>query len=88
MKKISLSGIWSFSPKKNFDDASECFEVQVPGSWKSVPELADCDVGAYHYTFALQSEDIKKYAVLNFRGVFRCATVRLNGVVVGKHNGF
>ena len=56
MEKISLSGVWSFSPTKNFDDASECFEVQVPGSWKSVPEFADCDVGVYHHKVRISRE--------------------------------
>ena len=56
MEKISLSGVCSFSPTKNFDDASECFEVQVPGSWKSVPEFADCDVGVYHHKVRISRE--------------------------------
>ncbi len=87
MKKTSLSGVWSFSPSESFDGSADRFDVRVPGSWRSVPGLQDCEVGVYSRRFSLRCGEIKEYTVLRFGGVFRKAEVRLNGVDVGKHNG-
>ena len=87
MKKTSLSGVWSFSPSESFDGSADRFDVRVPGSWRSIPGLQDCEVGVYSRRFSLRCGEIKEYTVLRFGGVFRKAEVRLNGVDVGKHNG-
>ncbi len=85
MEKISLCGIWHFTPKEG---NGRTYRVRVPGCWKDLPELKECAAGVYLRRFTLDERQIGKRLFLRFGGVFRRAEVRLNGIPVGCHNGF
>ena len=101
MKRISLSGMWGFQPvpppadgatgqeeflhpPRSFDDM-----MMVPGSWRIDPKYRDYHGRAwYGQTFSLDALRARKCAQLTVGGVFRYATVFVNGTKAGFHAGF
>ena len=86
MDQISLCGKWHFSPLDGCGSTNS-FTLDIPGSWKALPELSDCDAGCCSRSFSLDREQLSKRLTLRFGGVFRRAEVKLNGLSVGSHNG-
>ena len=89
--RVSLNGKWTFSL-----DGGPARTVVVPHDWTieaaPSPDGASenhggyypCGVGVYERTFALTESDLKRELVLEFDGVFRSATVEVNGRKVGR----
>ncbi len=88
MEQRSLNGLWEFGvPADGRTDFA--YRVPVPGSWRDLPELADYEgIGRYRTRFDLSEADLAGQLWIRFAGVWRHASVFLNGTPVCVHDGF
>ena len=89
MNTRSLGGIWRVYPCDGQGRIIEPgYDITVPGSWKSLPEMAEHQGWVCCRTvFSLSETDVGQWTLLRFGGVCRKARVYLNDRFVGEHDG-
>jgi beta-mannosidase len=91
MKTTSLNGTWHILPVDEFRDRypeEGWLEIEVPGHWQQHADL-ESHAGrvVYRKTFDFRRAEGKRYW-LRLNGVFYRCAVRLNGVLLGRNEGY
>jgi beta-mannosidase len=91
MKVTSLSGRWELLPVGEFQEQypeEGWLEMEVPSHWQQHPDLESyAGRVVYRKTFEFRRAEGKRYW-LRLHGVFYRSAVRLNGVLLGRNEGY
>ena len=91
MKVTSLDGRWELLPVGEFQEQypeDGWLEMEVPSHWQQHPELESyAGRVVYRKTFEFRRAEGKRYW-LRLNGVFYRYAVRLNGVLLGRNEGY
>lgn len=92
---LDLGGTWKFHPAPDLAkisdvkfQAPEWSDIKVPGQWANQGfDVKPGTAAAYARSFTVPSDWSGKRVILRCDDVYSDATIYLNGISVGKHNG-
>lgn len=82
MKTLSLNGIWKY----RLNDGEKYRDIQVPSNWY-LQGLNHSGKVYYQKKFEISTQKDKKYYLI-FKGVDYFCKVKLNGRLIGEHEGY
>lgn len=90
MNKVSINENWVFTKSSTIDDKIGWEEIHIPHTWNNIDGQDggnDYYRGLCHYKNTLQIEPHQGRLFLEFEGVNSIATVYLNNIMIGVHEG-
>ena len=86
ISKISLNGIWKFSPESG--DIHSASEIEVPGEWAMQGFKVPKDKNAIYWkTFTIPNDWEGNRIRIRFDGISSHGIVKVNGKTIGDHEG-
>ena len=79
--RISLNGLW------DIEIGDKTGKVNVPGAWEAQGWSVDVDSAVYRYEFTIPATWSRARLLLRFGAVSYFVEVRINGKIVGTHEG-